>query len=215
MNDGLRGDIVRVAAELERRGLNHNSAGNVSARLGADMLVTPSGIPAGAMQPADIVHLALDGTPWPDPLGRRPSSEWRLHAAIYAGRSDVSAIVHTHSIEATAAACVGRPIPAVHYVVARAGDVEIPCAPYATYGSVELAANVVGALGRRGRACLMANHGMVAVGESLDDALTLAHDVEWLASVRRRAHQLGVPVVLDPDEIARVAEQLRDYGQPR
>ncbi len=207
-----RRDVVRVAAELEDRGLNHNSTGNVSTRCGPNLLVTPSGIAARALVPDDIVELDLDGVQVAG--SRRPSSEWRLHAALYAARSDVDAIVHTHSVEATAAACVGAPIPALHYVVARAGGDTVPCAPYATYGSVELAANVVATLGTGVTACLMANHGMVAVARSLDDALALAHDVEWLAALHRRSRQLGAPVVLGPDEIARVAEQFRHYGQP-
>jgi L-fuculose-phosphate aldolase len=208
----LRGEVVRVAAELEHRGLNHNSAGNVSARSGPNFLITPSGLPASTLAPDDIVELDLDGVQVSG--SRRPSSEWRLHAALYAAREDVSAIVHTHSVEATAAACVAAPIPAVHYVVARAGGDTIPCAPYATYGSVELAANVVACLGAQGMACLMANHGMVTVGRSLDAALALAHDVEWLAALYRKARQAGAPVVLGPDEIARVADQFRHYGQP-
>ena len=212
MSAELRRDVVRVAAELEHRGLNHNSAGNVSARSGSNFLITPSGLPASTLVPDDVVELDLTGAQVAG--SRRPSSEWRLHAALYTAREDVGAIVHTHSVEATAAACVGAPIPAVHYVVARAGGDTIPCAPYATYGSVELAANVVASLGARGMACLMANHGMVAVDRSLDAALALAHDVEWLAALHRRARQLGSPVVLGPDEIARVADQFRHYGQP-
>ena len=212
MTTDLRGEVVWVAAELEHRGLNHNSAGNVSARSGPNFLVTPSGIAANALVPDDIVELDLTGVLVAG--SRRPSSEWRLHATLYAARSDVDAIVHTHSVEATAAACVGAPIPALHYVVARAGRDTIPCAPYATYGSAELAANVVATLGADVTACLMANHGMVAVARSLDAALALAHDVEWLAALYRSSRQLGSPVVLGPDEIARVADQLRDYGQP-
>ena len=212
MTAELRRDVVRVAGELERRGLNHNSAGNVSARSGPNFLITPSGLPASTLAAADVVELDLTGAQVAG--SRRPSSEWRLHAALYAAREDVGAIVHTHSVEATAAACVGAAIPAVHYVVARAGGDTIPCAPYATYGSVELAANVVATLGPRGTACLMANHGMVAVDRSLDAALALAHDVEWLAALHRKSRQLGSPVVLGPDEIARVADQFRHYGQP-
>ncbi len=212
MSAALRRDVVRIAAELERRGMNHNSAGNVSARSGSTFLITPSGLPASTLVPDDVVELDLTGAQVAG--SRRPSSEWRLHATLYTAREDVGAVVHTHSVEATAAACVGAPIPAVHYVVARAGGDTIPCAPYATYGSVELAANVVASLGARGMACLMANHGMVAVDRSLDAALALAHDVEWLAGLHRRARQLGSPVVLGPEEIARVADQLRNYGQP-
>lgn len=209
----LRAAVVGVVRELERRGLNHNTAGNVSVRHGEHVLVTPSGVPCDRLMPDDVVE--LDGAGVPLPGQRVPTSEWRLHVAIHAARPDVSAIVHTHSIEATAAACVGTALPAVHYVVARVGGSTVPCAPYATYGSPELATNVVTTLGERGLACLMANHGMIALGDDLDAALSLAHDVEWLAAVHRRARQLGDPVVLPADEIARVAERFGHYGQPR
>ena len=142
-----------------------------------------------------------------------PTSEWRLHVAVLKARPDVAAVVHTHSPEATAAACTGRPLPAVHYVVARTGGSSVPVAPYATYGSEELAVNVIGALGD-GMACLMANHGLLTVGSTLGAAVALAADVEWLAGVWRRASMLGGAVVLSDDEIARVADQFRSYGQP-
>jgi L-fuculose-phosphate aldolase len=144
---------------------------------------------------------------------RLPTSEWRLHAAVLAARPDVGAVVHTHSPEATAVACLRRSIPAVHYVVARTGRPAVPCAQYATYGSAELAANVVDAL-RDGGACLMANHGVLAVAPTLDRAVALAADVEWLARVHRLATAQGEPAVLSDGEIARVAERLRAYGQP-
>ncbi len=109
---------------------------------------------------------------------------------MLAARPDVGAVVHTHSPELTALACLRRPLPAIHYVIARAGGSEVPCAPYATYGSAELAANVVATLGA-GWACLMANHGALTVGATLDAAVALAADLEWLAGVHRRAVSMG------------------------
>lgn len=212
MTDPLRAAIVDTVIELERRGLNHNTSGNVSVRAGANLLVTPSGVPGDRLTAADVVELSPSGEAFPGQ--RAPTSEWRLHVAIHAARPDISAIVHTHSIEATAAACVGLPLPAIHYVVARAGGATVPCAPYATYGSVELADHVVATLGVDGMACLMANHGLIALGADLGAALALAHDVEWLAAVHRRALQLRAPVVLPAEEIDRVAERFRTYGQP-
>lgn len=208
----LRAAVVETVRELERRGLNHNTAGNVSVRHGANLLVTPSGIAGDRLAASDVVELSSLGEPLP---GQRvPTSEWRLHVAIYAARPEASAIVHTHSVEATAAACVGLSLPALHYVVAKVGGSSVPCAPYATYGSTELAEHVVSTLGATGMACLMANHGMVALGADLGAALALAHDVEWLAALHRRARQLGAPIVLPPEEIERVALQFRTYGQP-
>jgi L-fuculose-phosphate aldolase len=204
--------LVAAARRLDESGLNHNATGNLSVRIGRGILVTPTGIAAPALEPDDCVTLAPDGTPL-DAGARLPTSEWQLHVALY-GRADVGAVVHTHSIEAASAAALGRPVPAVHYVVARFGGSTLPCAPYATYGSAELAESVSATLGTSGMACLMANHGAVAVGGTLAAASSLAADVEWLCGVWRRGRQLGTPEILDDDEIARVRERLRTYGQP-
>jgi L-fuculose-phosphate aldolase len=153
-----------------------------------------------------------DGSPRPGQ--RAPSSEWQLHRDIYAARPDAHAIVHTHSLFCTTVACLRRPIPAVHYLVVLAGGDEIPCAEYATFGSPELAASVVRALGA-GHACLMANHGMVALGPSLPDALRLAAEVETLAAQYWHAAQLGAPHVLDRDELIKVRARIAGYGQSR
>jgi L-fuculose-phosphate aldolase len=204
--------IVACVRELERLGLNHGTNGNVGLRIADGLLVTPTGIPPGALRPADVVRLEPDGTPVP---GQRvPTSEWRIHVDVMAARPDVDAVVHTHSPEATAVACLRRPLPAVHYTVARAGGSTVPCAAYATYGTADLSANVLDALGA-GSACLMANHGMLAVGPDLASALALAAEIEWLARVVRltEAHA-GEVHVLPDDEIARVAARLRSYGQP-
>jgi L-fuculose-phosphate aldolase len=206
-----RREVVSTAQRLSAWGLNVGTAGNVGLRADSGLLVTPSGVPAEDLREQDIVALDAVGVPQPGQLA--PTSEWRLHVAVLAARPDVVGIVHTHSPEATAAACIARPLPAVHYVVARTGRSTVPCARYATYGSEELAVNVVGALGD-GMACLMANHGLLTVGPTLEAAVALAADVEWLARVWRRASALGDPVVLPDDEIARVAERFRTYGQP-
>jgi L-fuculose-phosphate aldolase len=204
--------VVTAVRKLAASGLNVGTAGNVSVRVDGGLLVTPSGVPAEELVEADIVALDVDGVPGPGQLV--PTSEWRLHAAVMKARPDIAAVVHTHSPEATAAACTGRPLPAVHHVVARTGGSSVPIAPYATYGSEELAAAVVGALGD-GMTCLMANHGLLTVGSTLHSAVALAADVEWLAGVWRRASMLGGVAVLPDDEIARVAERFRSYGQPR
>ncbi len=201
-----------AARQLDRLGLNQNSSGNLSVRVGGGVLVTPSGIPAAEIEPADLVlldadgHVAVDGQ-------RTPTSEWRLHAAVYGRRPDVGAIVHTHSIEATAASTVGVALPPVHYVAARFGGRRLRCAPYATYGTDALAANVAGELADDGMACLMANHGAIAVAGDLGAATALAIDVEWFCAVFRRAAQLGDPVTLDDAELDRVADRFASYGQ--
>jgi L-fuculose-phosphate aldolase len=204
--------VVTCTRELERLGLNHGTNGNVGVRVDDGLLVTPTGIPPSALHPEDIVRLAPDGTP---ARGQRtPTTEWRIHVDVLAARPDTAAVVHTHSPEATAVACLRQPLRAVHYAVARAGRATVPCAAYATYGTAELSANVLDALGAGG-ACLMANHGMLAVGRDLVAALSLAVEIEWLARVVRltQAHA-GQVHVLPDDEIARVIERLRVYGQP-
>jgi L-fuculose-phosphate aldolase len=207
-----RAAVVACGRELERRGLVVGAAGNLGVRVDGGLLVTPTGMALGALEPADLVLLEPDGTC--PPGQRRPTSEWRIHVDVLAARTDVGAVVHTHSPEATAAACLRAPLPAVHYAVARVGGPVVPCASYATYGTVELSAAVLAALGA-GRACLMANHGLLTVGPDLGTALDLAIEIEWLAGVVRRARAHGVPVHVLPDvEIELVTARLETYGQP-
>jgi L-fuculose-phosphate aldolase len=207
-----RNELLSTARRMQELGLAPGTSGNVSVRTPQGFFVTPTGIPYGQLQPDDMVEIKLDGTMRPGQ--RAPSSEWQLHRDLLATRQDVQAIVHTHSAYCTTIACLRRPIPAIHYMIALSGTAEIPCADYATYGSAELAANVARAL-ERGRATLMANHGMVAIGDTLADALRLATEIETLAGHYWRALQIGTPVLLDGGEVARVGEKFRDYGQPR
>ncbi len=212
MDEGTaRLSLVAAAQRLDAAGLNTNSSGNLGVRVDAGVLVTPSGIPPTTMTAADCVLLDLDGRVLAG--DRAPSSEWRLHTAVLRARPDVWAIVHTHSPEATAASALRRTIPPVHYVAARFGGT-LACAPYATYGTADLAEGVVRTLGADRAACLMANHGAVALGSDLDSAVALALDVEWFCGVHRRAVQLGDPVVLPDEEVRTVAELFRTYGQP-
>ncbi len=215
MNEpGARAAVVACAQRLDRLGLNHASAGNVGLRWGDGALVTPSGVPAADLRPDDVVRLDADGRPAPGQL--RPTTEWRIHRDVLRARPDVTAVVHTHSPEATAVACLRVELPAVHYAVARAGAASVPCAEYATYGTEELSVSVLATLDRAGTsACLMANHGVLTTGADLDAALATAVEIEWVARVWRLAKSHGDRVhVLDGAEMARVVEQLRDYGQP-
>jgi L-fuculose-phosphate aldolase len=208
----LREELVATARRMSELGLTPGMSGNVSVRAASGMLVTPSGMPYGALTGADAVEVRADGTLRPQQ--RTPSSEWRLHRDILAARADVGAIVHTHSLFCTTVSTLRRPIPAIHYMVVLAGGDEIPCAEYATFGSPELAVAAVQALGT-GNACLLANHGMVALGASLDAALRVAAEVETLAAQYWHAMQLGQPHVLDRDELVRVRSRMAGYGQPR
>jgi L-fuculose-phosphate aldolase len=209
-HDALRAEIVAAAKGMSARGLSQGTSGNVSARVPGGMLVTPSAVPYGALRKEDLVAMDLEGAVL-EPTDLKPSTEWRLHAQLLAARPDVDAVVHAHPMFCTALACVRREIPAFHYMVAVAGGDSIRCAPYATFGSPELARNARLALDGR-RACLLANHGMVAVGGSPAAALALAVEVETLAAQYWRALQVGEPALLSTAEMAEVIARFGSYA---
>jgi L-fuculose-phosphate aldolase len=204
----LREDVVRVCRELASSGLVVGTSGNVSARADDVVAVSPSGVDYAELT-ADLVGVhRLDGRAVEAPL--KPTSELPLHLAVYAATS-TGAIVHTHSVAATALSTFADELPAIHYYVAMFGG-PLAVAPYATYGTDELARNVVAAL--RGRtACLMASHGAVTTGPSLNEALAASRYLEWLCDVYLRALAAGNPRLLPADEIALVAGKLAGYGQ--
>lgn len=206
----LRRAVVRVARALDAAGLNRGTSGNVGARTAHGFLVTPTGVPSAALAARDIVALDWRGTPRPGQ--RKPSSEWRIHRDVMAARPEIGAVVHAHPLYATALACQGCGIPAFHYMVAVAGGASIRCAAYATFGTEGLSARVLAALKDR-RACLMANHGIVALGADLDAALRLAVEVETLAAQYWHVLQLGQPKILGRAEMARVVAKFATYGQ--
>ena len=210
----LRAAIVATACAMNAAGINRGTSGNVSARMQSDgfdgFLVTPTGMPYDTITSDDIVAMTLDG----EARGRRrASSEWRFHRDLYRVRDDLHAIVHVHAPFATTLACLQRGIPSFHYMIAVAGGRDIRCAPYATFGSPELAAHAVEAMADR-RACLLANHGMIAAGADLPAALALALEVERLAEMYWRALQIGEPVLLSEAEMDVVIQKFRAYGQP-
>jgi L-fuculose-phosphate aldolase len=202
--------VISTALAMSQRGLSPGRSGNVSARWGDGMLITPSGMAYDELKPADVVFVGPDGSVAAQ--SRKPSSEWRFHLATYVARPNVQAIVHTHSLHATVLACAHKPIPSFHYMVAAAGGTDIPCVPYATFGTEELSNHVVGGLRAR-NACLMANHGAIAVADSLTAALELAIDVEVLAEQYIKVLMLGPPKLLSAEEMAVVLEKFRSYGQ--
>jgi L-fuculose-phosphate aldolase len=209
----LRAAVIATALSMNGSGINRGKSGNVSARWrdgGFDgFLVTPSALPYARTTPADVAAVSMAG----EAHGPRPpSSEWRFHRDIYAQRADAQAVVHAHAPFATSLACLRRGIPAFHYMVAVAGGNDIRCAPYATFGSQALSDNVTSALAGRS-ACLMANHGLVAVGDSLESALSLAIEVETLAEMYWRALQAGEPVLLTNDEMQVVLGKFAGYGK--
>ncbi len=208
MEGNPRQTIIDIACRLEKAGLNKVAAGNVSIRSGGRFLITPSGMPPGRLRPRDIVEVDFDGY-WEGDVA--PSSEWRFHRDILALRPEFGAVVHTHAPFCTTLAVLRRDIPAFHYMVAMAGGKDIRCAPYATFGSQELSDHAVAALEGR-KACLLANHGMIACGETAEKALSLAIEVESLAEQYWRALQIGEPVILDDAEMDRVIEKFKTYG---
>jgi L-fuculose-phosphate aldolase len=205
-----RREVRDTALAMHRLGLSPGRSGNVSRRFGTGMLITPSGMDYEAIAPEDVVFVAADGTVPPGQL--KPSSEWQFHLAAYQARPDRHAIVHTHSTHATVLACAGKPIPAFHYMVAVAGGDSIPLVPYATFGTEKLGRLVAKGLARRD-ACLMANHGQIAIGETCAKALDLAREVEILAEQYFKVLCLGKPIVLDDGEMRTVLERFRSYGQ--
>jgi L-fuculose-phosphate aldolase len=209
----LRRAIVGTALEMERLGINQGTSGNVSARYRAGLLITPSGVSARELDEKDIVWLPLDIADDAELLRiERPSSEWRIHRDILRARDDIDAVVHTHSIAATALAIHGRDIPALHYMVAAAGGKSIRCAPYAVFGSQQLSDHVLAALADR-RACLLAHHGVIALGADLARAVWLAHEVEVLAKQYLLALQIGPPPLLSDEQMDEVLEKFKTYGR--
>jgi L-fuculose-phosphate aldolase len=213
----LREAVVATARAMNAIGINRGKSGNVSARWQDaafdGFLVTPTGMPYGDLAATDIVALPIADSADVARGPRSPSSEWRFHRDIYRARTGTAAIVHTHAPFATALACLRRAIPAFHYMVAVAGGRDIRCAPYATFGTQELSDHAVAALADR-TACLLANHGMIAIGASLPAALALAVEVETLAEMYWRALLAGEPVLLSDAQMDEVLERFRTYGQP-
>jgi L-fuculose-phosphate aldolase len=207
----LRRTIVDLCRQMNASGLNQGTSGNVSARSGDVMLITPSATPYDRMTPADIAAMPLDGDDgsWSGPL--KPSTEWRFHRDILRARGDVGAVVHTHSTFATILSIARREIPACHYMIAAFGGPTIRCADYATFGTQALSDHALAALeGRMG--CLLANHGQITVGATLERTMWLAVELETIARQYYHSLLIGGPVLLPDDEIARVAQKFQGYG---
>lgn len=205
----LRAAAVAAVRQLDALGMNRGSTGNLSVRVGEGMLITPTGMGAEDLRPQDLVWLGWDGTQRGD---WRPSSEWHFHQAIYRVRPDLHAVLHTHSTHAAALACLRRELPAFHYMVAVAGGDSVPCVPYHLFGTEDLSAAVAGAFADRD-ACLMANHGLVAGGNTLAKAMKVLQEIESLCEVYLKALAVGEPAVLSKDEMAAVITKFASYGK--
>lgn len=208
--EDLRGQVVETVRALKRLGLNLGSSGNVSARLGDRILISPTGAGEG-MGPEDVVLIDRDG----ETIGAGiPSSEWRFHAAILAARPEAQGVVHAHADHCVALACLRRPLPAFHYTVAAFGGDDVRCAGYAPFGSQALSDLALEALEGRS-ACLLANHGMIAFGRSLAEALARTQRLEQLVRQYLMALQIGEPTLLSSEEMNEVRRRFAGYGKSR
>ncbi|MBC9205405.1 class II aldolase/adducin family protein [Roseomonas aerophila] len=202
--------LAWLYGELARLNLNYGSTGNVSCRQGDHLLISPTGATAASLRPEQMVRVKLGGKP---ETGTSPSSEWAMHAAVYESCPDAEWVVHTHADACTALACLGEPLPAFHYIVLGFGGHEVPCAPYATFGTPALADSVRRTLPGY-KACLLENHGMICHGRDAAGALAAAVRLETLARQYMLARAAGRPRLLTEPEIADARLRYRSYGQP-
>lgn len=203
----LRVALLDVSRRMVGLGLNRGTAGNASVRCGENLLITPSALPVTEMVEADMVLLDKEGKVL---QGRKPSSEWRFHCAILNARPEIGAVLHMHSTYATTIACLGRDVPAVHYHIAIAGGDSIHCTPYTLFGEQNLSDLALEALRDR-KACLLGNHGMIALGNDLDDALSVAHEVEFLCELYWRTLAVGTPQILTAQQMHEVKAKFVEY----
>ncbi|WP_019882986.1 MULTISPECIES: class II aldolase/adducin family protein [unclassified Methylophilus] len=201
--------LLQAAQQMALAGLNKGSSGNASIRLDDGFLITPSGVPAEQLSTQSMVYMDWTGQA---EAGKKPSSEWFFHRDILQARPEVNAVVHCHSMFATTIACMARDVPPFHYMIATVGGDDIRCAPYALFGTQALSDVAVSALQER-KACLLAHHGMIALGKNLAQALAIAIEVENLCEQYWRLLQLGEPVLLTPEQMREVHAQFKGYGQ--
>ncbi|OED38787.1 fuculose phosphate aldolase [Chromatiales bacterium (ex Bugula neritina AB1)] len=208
----LRQKIIDLCLQMNSTGLNQGTSGNISARHKGAMFITPSGIPYENLVPKDIAKVTLDDgeLQWKGPY--KPSSEWHFHRMILLQKPELDAVVHTHSTFATVVSIARESIPACHYMIAAFGGNSVRCANYETFGTPELSTAIATAMEDRS-ACLLANHGMIAAGKDLDNAMWAAVELETLAKQYYYAKLAGNMQVIPDDEMDRVIEKFKSYGQ--
>ncbi len=209
----IRQKIIALCLQMNATGLNQGTSGNISARFGNDMIITPSGVPYEQLEPTDLAKMSLSDDSdeaWDGPC--KPSSEWRFHKDILQSKPGLNAIVHTHSMFATIVSISRSNIPACHYMIAAFGGNDVVCANYETFGTAALSDSIIKAMENR-TACLLANHGMIAAGTDLDNAMWSAVELETLSQQYYYAKLAGDMVILPDDEMERVVERFKDYGQ--
>lgn len=204
-----RVDLIETCKKMNAVGLNQGTSGNASIRVNGGLLITPSGLDYDKMSPSDMVKIDYEGKVLRG--GKAPSSEWHFHCRVMAAKPKAGALLHTHSVNATTLACLGREIPPFHYMIAVAGGRNIRCAPYATFGTEKLADAVLEALDGR-LACLMANHGLIVLGRNIEDAFKRAVEIETLAEQYLKALAIGKPQLLTIGEMEVVLEKFKTYS---
>jgi L-fuculose-phosphate aldolase len=204
--------LINTAIQMQQIGLNHGATGNCSCRDGGTYLITPSGVETQNLSEDKVLRMDFSGNIVDSNCDLKPSSEWRFHQDIMIQRKEVGAIVHTHSIYASAVSLFGDALPPFHYMIAVAGGNSVRCAPYAMFGTQELSDNIIDALIDR-KACLIANHGLVAVGDSLTEALQIAEEVEHLCQLYIEAKNIGEPKLLSKKQMADVVERFQTYSR--
>ena len=205
----LAQQIIDTCLKMNASGLNQGTSGNVSARWQDGMLITPSGVPYEKLTPDSIVYMDSTGQAEADKI---PSSEWHFHLSCYQARPELNAVVHNHALNTAAVSILNESIPAIHYMVAVTGTDHVPCVPYATFGTHELADIVAEGI-KTSKALIMQHHGMLAMEINLEKALWLAHEVEVLAQLYLSTLAITDPVpVLGDEAIAIVLEKFKTYG---
>ena len=206
----LSEQMIKTCLEMDSRGINQGTSGNLSMRFNDGFLITPSSMPYNEMKPEDIVEMDWEGKF----IGKQPSSEWRFHRDILKERKDINVVLHCHSINATALSCHNKDIPAFHYIIGLAGGNNIRCAKYATFGSQELSDNALIALKDR-LACLLGHHGMICLGKTFKQALWLGSEVEAMSKIYIKALSIGNTQILSEKEMEKVVKQMErmSYGK--
>ena len=207
----VRQQLLDTSRRMVEQGLNRGTAGNASVRCGSNILITPSALPVAEMSAKDMVLLDADGKVL---QGGKPSSEWRFHCDILKARPEIGAVLHMHSTFATTIACLRHDVPAVHYHIAIAGGDTIRCTPYSIFGEQNLSDLALEALRER-KACLLGNHGMIALGKELNDALSVALEVEYLCEIYWRTLQAGEPHILTTQQMHEVQHKFVDYKKSK
>lgn len=205
-------DLFRSSLILNKQGLNHGATGNLSCRSNNAFIITPSGVNLENLDAKSMVEVGIDGKVIESENNYKPSSEWLFHRDIYASRNDINAIVHTHSVFSSTLSVLGEGIPCFHYMIAVAGGDSIRCSDYALFGTQELSNNIIAAMKQR-KACLISNHGMIAIGGNLNEAINIAIEVEHLARIYVQAKMIGIPKLLNDNQMLEVIKKFKTYGE--